>query len=293
MNLQMIYPRKITNVVLENDKLFFNGFEINILEKIDERTYKISFCGMDYGFVHDEKYCAYDFWQSNLLDYHTNAWFIKIPKHDSLFCDISKNACTTIISEIYNNYYLKSGEKAISTDEFAWKNLSFLNCFMDKMKYETDKYFSKKKKFSTIFFIYDDPIKRFVRVLNYKYNNTNENRVLSSLAEPYDDVLQDYISKFILLTRLNLLNVSAWDQHIVPISLWTKNIISEITDIVLIEDIQKFMIEKFDITPKRYNVSNKKTITQNILTQKHLSDIKTIYKEDFEIPIKYADKIYK
>ena len=48
MNLEIIYLRKISNIVLENDRLFFNGFEVDILEKIDERTFKISFCGLDY-----------------------------------------------------------------------------------------------------------------------------------------------------------------------------------------------------------------------------------------------------
>lgn len=55
MNLQMIYPREIKKVIFENDRLFFNDFEVEILEKIDSRTFKISFFGMDYSFVHDGK----------------------------------------------------------------------------------------------------------------------------------------------------------------------------------------------------------------------------------------------
>ena len=293
MNLQMIYPRKNIIASLENGVLLFNGYEVKILEKIDERTYTISFCGMEYSFVHDGKFCAFDFCKANNLIYHSSAWFIKIPQYKGLFCDISKNACTTIITEIYNNFYLDASEKEVSTDEFIWKRRDFGDKFYSDIKYSIKEYFTEKKDFSTIFFVYDDPIKRFIRVLNYKYNDTNENGVISSLEKPYDENLQEYISKCILLTRLNLLNEYAWDQHIAPITTWTKEIITEFTDIVMIEDIQRFMIEKFNIDPKRYNVSDKKTITKEMLTPEHLKDIKEIYKDDFEIPIKYANKIYK
>ena len=68
---------------------------------------------------------------------------------------------------------------------------------------------------------------------------------------------------------------------------------NEFTDVVEIENLEKFMFDKFRIKPKRYNVSMKRLITISDLTQEHINDIKNIYKEDYQIPKKFADKLYK
>lgn len=292
MELQTIYPHNARNFVLKENNLYCDDTQINILKKISEKTFKISINGILYGFVHDGKYCAYDLWQKNYLVYNQEAWFIKMPKYNSLFCDISKNACTTVTSEIYNNCFRYFWERKVKTSEFIWHKNKFNQRF-HKIKYETNNYFNENKSWNTIFFIYDDPIKRFVRVLNYKYCKGNNNEILSSINEPFDTNLQIFISKFILLTRLNLLNEKTFDQHIAPISTWIKDIENEFTDVVEIENLEKFMFDKFRIKPKRYNVSMKRLITISDLTQEHINDIKNIYKEDYQIPIKFADKLYK
>ena len=290
MLLETIYPYDAQNISLENGNLYCDESQIDIIEKIDERTFKISINGVLYGFVHDEKYCAYDLWQKNYLYYTQPVRFIRMPKYNSLFCDIAKNACTTVVSEIYNNCFKYFWEQKIKTNQLIWEKHKYHKRY-HKIIYSIENYFNEKKSFNTKFFIYDDPLKRFIRALNDKY--IGHRWIISNLTEPYDTKCQDYISKFILLTRLNLLNKDSWDQHIVPISILLDGLIPEFTDIVEIKDLEKFMVEKFKIKPKRYHVSDKRIITQDLLTQQHINDIKNIYKEDYEIPVKYADKFYK
>ena len=295
---ECIFPYSISEIELTPKGEIKSEPHITIDAQLDESTYRVKLGGRLYTFVHDNKYCALGTWQNAAMQYHYNhLGLCKIPKNNSLFAEVSKNACTTIITEIYNHFFKSEYEENITADKgLIWQYKPFhikryrymtlpLNIFLEQMQ-TPDKF-----KYNTIFLIYDDPLKRFVRALNDKYIQHHE--ILSYLTPPYDKNIEDYIDKAILLTRLDLLNSNKWDQHIVPITTYHKNILPYVTDIVFLKDLDRFMKERFNINPTQHNVSKEKIITIKNLNNKQIETLKKIYQDDYTIPEVYSDKIYK
>ncbi len=78
------------------------------------------------------------------------------------------------------------------------------------MNLSVDDFLSDKNNdYSIIFMVYDNPVDRFVRMLNNKY--TRQNFILSSLKPSYDTDLNEFIDKSILLAKLNSMNMYKWD----------------------------------------------------------------------------------
>lgn len=279
---------------------------IDVYEKIDEYTYKVfmrktSDEPLDtsnlFTFIHDGKFCIFaPFGQANMAyDYH-HMGFWKIPEYNSLFCEVSKNGCSTVVSEICNNFYSNFLDKLYTPeDNWVWGEEGVFSKpdLYKAMNYSfTDFFFNENgKDFENIFLVYDDPIKRFVRAMNDKY--TKHHEILTFLEPPYSENLSDFIDQFILFTKLNLLNPYSWDQHIVPISKYHKEVLPYITNFVDLNNLNLFLKDKFNIDAKRYYASKDKIITSEKLSQVQIDKIKEIYKEDYQIPELYKAKFYR
>jgi len=291
MILKVFFPYDVSYIDLTEDSVSIKGYNATLVKHLDEKTSIIHINGKDFLLVHDGNLCAFYLFRDFKNEYnyhHLGLW--KIPVNNSLFAEVSKNACSTIVSEIYNKFYSTGAKKYTPNGEWIWPTLTK----EERSKMNLDIYrflFGNKSEYGTIFFIYDDPIKRFIRAINDKY--IKHHRILSYLKPPYDENIETFIDKCILLTRLNIFNYSTWDQHIVPIHKYHKDIMPFVTDIVNLKDLTPFMKEKFDIEPQRYYVSKEHVITYDNLNEKQINMLKYIYQQDYLIPTQYADKFYK
>lgn len=295
MKSLVLYPHNITIADILEDKIVFPEKNLigYIIEKYNDYLYKIDVNKNLLCFIHDGKYSACDFWGNNKLFHHnSDMGFWKIPPFNALFSEVSKNACSTVVSEIYNNYFRSETDYIIDTKDWVWDFLFKHPQIRTQMNLSVNEFLADKSKdYNIIFMVYDNPVNRFVRMLNNKY--TSQNFILSSLMPPYDTDLKEFIDKSILLAKLNSMNIYKWDQHVVPISTYHKNILEHITDFVDIKNLDIFMEEKFNISPKHFYVSKDRIITKELLTSKQILEIEDLYKEDLQIPKKFGSKFYK
>lgn len=293
MELELIYPEFDDSIIIDGDNISFKNSpsKITVLENLGNRAYKVLLSGFVCILVHDDEFCAINNMQvyDQFYDEHSCP-LVRIPKYKTLFSIVAKNACSTLEAHFFNYYHRFFWEKKIKEGELVWLRDKFQKR-RKKIHLELDEYFRTKEKWEHIYAVYDDPVRRCVRTMNYKYMGANA--ILRNLRPPYDENISDYISKFILLTRLHMFNVDKFDQHLAPISTTHRYILDDVTTFVYLYDLDRFLLEKFNIKPERFNVSPERVITTDLLSEKQLADIKEIYKKDFEIPIKYADKFYK
>lgn len=216
-------------------------------------------------------------------------------KSKLIYYEVAKNACTSIVSSLYNSNWKTLFSPRISKKRNVWSCLS-ANGHAIKIKYlfinpvyrnNIDKY-----KDYTKFLVYDDPVDRFIRMLNNKY--INHHAIASMIMPPYKDV-QDFIDQCILVTQLNVLNSYEWDQHLVPITKSCAMYINDVEEFVYLKDIAVYMKEKFGLKLGRHNAmpKEKKVICRETLQPYQLEKIKEIYKSDYQIPLIYKDKFYQ
>lgn len=213
----------------------------------------------------------------------------KIPKYKTLFFKVPKNACSTVVSELYNHFYKKWNSPKCTTADWI-----FLDIF-PKINYKQDfeiikqEYIKEEYKDWEKFIVYDDPLKRFLRILNHKYLKKLN---FASIVTP-DDNIEKYIDEMILTAQADCINSKFHDTHLTSISKIWGEFFDDITYFVNLEDLDAFLYGKFKIKAKRYLVTKEqKPITQETLTTQQIELIKDIYAPDYEIPIKYKNKFY-
>lgn len=219
-----------------------------------------------------------------------------MPKHKTIFFEVAKNACTSIVSEIYRSNWKKWWSPDVTEEFTVWNAMNWKNSyFKHRMMLSVTEYAEKKEQYKDHmkFLVYDEPLKRFIRMLNNKY--IKHHTIASSVQPPYDKNINDYVDKVILATQLDVLNSHFWDQHLAPITLNGKDFLDDITYFVHLKDLNSFMKDKFDIEMNRYNAMplSKKVVTEEILLPRQIEKIKEIYKEDYALTKKYQDKFYK
>ncbi len=220
----------------------------------------------------------------------------EMPTHKALFFEVAKNACTSVLTNIYLSEWKQPWSPSVTSDFSIWDVLFWQNhYFRTKMLVTKQDYLMNCEKFSHYikFLVYDDPVKRFLRMANNKYIEHHE--IASSLKFPYDKNISDFIDKLLLIIQLDCLNTKSWDQHLAPISLIGKSYLDDITDFVYLSDLDSFFLKKFNIHLPRLNAmpSDKKYINENSLQTYQLVKIKEIYSADYLIPIKYEDKFFR
>lgn len=297
IELEIIHPSILKSVEIHTDYFVFKShtgetIRLPIIGQLSDYLYYFELQNRAMTLIHDGKFAASDIRGENILNHNnSNMGFWELPPYNALFLEVSKNACSTVVSEIYNNFYIKKGEVKLTTQDWIWDFLQNRNELRNEMNISVEKFLENENRYKTIFLVYDDPLKRFVRCLNNKY--TKQHRILSVLQPPYDKNISEFIDKAILLSRLNTLNISKWDQHVTPITVYHKNTLPYVTDIVRIEDLDNFMYEKFNIKPEHYYVSKEKVIRPEHLNETQIKWIKELYKNDYKIPEIYADKFWK
>ena len=246
--------------------------------------------------VFDEKFAlSGDIDEGNLV-YAQPMSIWHMPKNKALFFEVAKNACTSVLSRIYETNWQRWWSPRISAKNLIWPiTLKYKGYYKHKMLITKTEYYQRVDEFAeyTKFLIYDDPLKRFLRMANNKYISLDV--IASNIQPPYGKNPNDYIDKLLLAIKLDTLNSYFWDQHIVPITLSGKDYLEDLTDICYLKDLDSFMLEKFGMTLKRYNVmpSEKKIFTVESLLPRQIERIKELYKEDYELPQKYKEKFYK
>lgn len=216
----------------------------------------------------------------------------KIPQHKTLFFKIPKNACSTIVSECYNRFYKKWYEPKCTTEQWIFRDIlpkiNYRNNFeIIKQEYEfiKDEYKDWKK-----FLVFDDPLKRFLRLLNHKYMQPDVN--IASIIKPQHNI-ERYIDEMILIAQADNLNTRYHDTHLTSIvNIW-EEFLDEIDAFVNLQDLDNFIKDQFNFYPKRFlETKNKKPISQADLTEKQLEQVKIIFEKDYEIPKIYKEKFY-
>lgn len=242
--------------------------------------------------IHDNRFGVLSQIDIKTMHYFQSPYFYPVKKHKIVYFDSPKNASTSIASEFYNYFWRKFYQPRV-TGKKNWyeiwsKSENLGSVWLKKEDYVMQKeYFAGWKKFT----VYDDPIKRFLRVLNDKING---HIGIASIVQynPKEDDISDFVDKMILAVQMQTLNSYCFDQHIVPLSLYLRDFIDEITDFVWLKDLDSFMLENLKIKPKHYHVTKNKKITYDMLTEKQISRLKELYKEDYELPERYKDKFY-
>lgn len=242
--------------------------------------------------IHDENFGILSQIDIQSMHYFQGPSFYPVYQKNIVYFDSPKNASTSIVSEIYN-YFWKTPDQPIVTGEKEWfeiwiklnKMKSFL---LKKEDYAiTKSFFSNWKKFT----VYEDPIKRFLSAVNDKISG--HVGIASTIPCPkLNDDISKFLDKMILAVQMQTLNSCGYDQHIVPLSLYLKDFMDDITDFVWLKDVDDFMLENMNIKPKHYHVLKEKKITSEMLTEKQLSRLKELYKDDYQIQEKYRDKFY-
>ena len=245
--------------------------------------------------VFDDKYAVCGTINKRNLFYNQpmNIWIGH--KNKLIYYEVAKNACTSIASSIYTNNWKTLFSPKITEKRSVWDCLFWRNHKL-KIKYlfinPVYRNNIHKYKDYTKFLVYDDPLDRFIRMMNNKH--INHHAIASMIFPPYKKNIHDFIDQCILVTQLNCLNSYEWDQHLVPITQSGAMYIDDVTDFVYLKDIASFVKEKFGWTLGRHNAMPKerKPITRETLLPYQIEKIKEIYKKDYEIPIKYKDKFY-
>lgn len=236
-------------------------------------------------------------WERNkpVLTHHydlSGSAVYKIPNFKTLFFKVPKNACSTVVSECYNRFYKKWYEPKCSTSQWIFKDVfpkinyrSEFEIIKQEYALTSDEYKTWKK-----FLVYDEPVKRFVRLLNHKYMQPDIN--IASIVTPQENI-QQYIDEMILTAQADNLNSRYHDTHLTSISNIWGDFLDEIDIFVNLKDLDNFIREEFNFYPKRFlETKGKKPILQSDLTEKQLAQIKTIFEKDYKIPQIYNDKFY-
>lgn len=243
--------------------------------------------------IHNYKYGCLSFINRRSMHYFKDVFILKMEKYQTLYFEISKNACTAIATEIYNHCKRKFFSPKI-TKKNKWDDIWTKPIFLDGILIQKKDYIHKKNIYSSYkkFLVYDDPIKRFLRAANDKLNG----HICIASIIPDENVsnYSEFVDKMILATQMQTLNTTYFDQHLVPISLYVKEFLDEITDFVMLKDLNSFMKEKFNINQQRlHQTDKKKLITADMLSDEQILKLKEIYAEDYNLPIKYKEKFYK
>lgn len=216
-------------------------------------------------------------------------------KSKLIYYEVAKNACTSIASCIYSSNWKTLFSPKITDKVSVWDCLSKNNHALKiKHLFINPVYRNNIHKYPhyTKFLVYDDPVDRFIRMLNNKH--INHHSIASMIMPPYSNDIHEFIDMCILVTQLNVLNTHAWDQHLVPITQNGAMYINDVTDFVYLKDVSVFLKEKFNLTLGRHNAmpKEKKLISREVLLPYQLEKIQEIYKDDYQIPIKYKDKFF-
>ena len=203
---------------------------------------------------------------------------------------ISKNCNSTILANAMNI----DQNLTLTSKDMPWYHAQGEKTLRNTWEYSS--YFENKAKYAKFkkFFVYRDPIERFVNLANYMYTGRNKDIGVPFINHSLDK--KDFIDELIKLIEIYSLNddKSVGDPHLTSQARTLFRITpNDVDDMVLVKDLNYYLINELHIkNPVHSNKSPVHEISASDLTYEQRNRITEIWSDDYDLYKTYANKIY-
>lgn len=208
----------------------------------------------------------------------------------TLWWTIARNGCSSQLVSLATDQGATCF-KDLGTPQHVWgpKAHPYL---LSNMEYAKDVYSWDEYRHVIV---YQDPIRRFVRLVNYAYTAGLPYVVYKTVPARLRSIVQQppaVIDQMLAIASVNARNRSAaYEQHY-----WPQRhhfaLAPKIDTVVWLDDVDHYMEHVLRIEPKHANVENKITVTKDMFSPRQMAIAEEIYGPCRQIEVNYKDKFY-
>ena len=202
---------------------------------------------------------------------------------------IPRNGSCTVLASLVK---ARGFEPACEQPAMIWTTVGHRDCFFDVVdnKFSDAKWLEYKQCI-----VYQDPLYRFVRHLNYilTCNNPQINTFFAEFPEKIKDV-PTVIDTYLAVAEMNAHNTPAfYEQHMIPQMFYHQTVPTQIDTIVALDDLEDFISKEMGIPCVKANLEATLGLTLDDLTEERMARFEKIYGIDREIEKRFKDRWWK
>lgn len=271
--------RYINKLVVDDNFVYISGYKPLKIIKINENKDILCEEGL-----YLKRTFWNEYWASLVKEIHEEILGYASKELDTLFCLISRNGNSSIVSSgLILNEKTKNIPEQLTENDIIWRNKDFINTCIKNEVNELRKF--DVNQYNNRVIVLDNPIDRFLRVIN---KLLKDDLLATHISRPKNETeYHDFINKCIYYINLceNDDNFM-WERHFgFQKTYWDYcNKLHNNWEIVFLSDLPQWFEKKYGFKLLKNNISKEteRKITKNMLSDEHYYQIYDIMKKEIE-----------